>query len=162
MINNKNIVRHHVVDITHVHSFWYDGINERKNKHPIETNDNDEHSFKCKDAVCVKENSLFLLSSSFVRIYFSSRGWFSLFFFLSFFFLLHHHAFSHLHKLKITRVNRYGYPYFHRNCTEYGRSRSRIACKRTVLTCNAGHNNTALYTRPYFTVYGCIRSAYAS
>jgi len=71
----------------------------------------------------------------------------------------------------ISQVNRYGYPYFHRNCAEYGRLRSEIAHKRTVFTRNIGHSNTTPYTcrnlimiGPYFCAryYGCIRSVYAS
>jgi len=48
------------------------------------------------------------------------------------------------------QVNRYGYPYFHRNFAEYGRLRSEIARKRTVFVRNIGHSNTAPYTRSYF------------
>jgi len=56
--------------------------------------------------------------------------------------------------LMITHVNRYGYPHFHRNCTEYGRLRSDIVRKRIIFTRNIGHSNTAPYTRLYF---HCIR-----
>ncbi len=52
------------------------------------------------------------------------------------------------------QFNWYGYPYFHRNCAEYGRLGSKVARKRTAFTRNAGHSNTAPYTRPYF---HCIR-----
>ncbi len=37
-----------------------------------------------------------------------------------------------------TSANRYGYPYFHRNCAEYGRLRSEIARKRAVFIRNIG------------------------
>jgi len=37
------------------------------------------------------------------------------------------------------QINRYGYPYFHRNWAEYGRLWSEIARKRTVFILNTGH-----------------------
>ncbi len=44
------------------------------------------------------------------------------------------------------QVNRYGYPYFHCNFSQYGCLRSEIARKWTVFARNIGHSNTAPYT----------------